>query len=51
MGNSESANDSLDTYLHPRLGSIKRLQEHDGDQFIQYEIVVENQVSLNRWED
>ena len=50
MGNSQAEIDNLDTYIHPRLGTIKRLQEHASDQFLQYEINVENIAQVFSWQ-
>ena len=40
MGNTSIGRDNLDTYIHPRLGRIRRLQEEESDQFIEYEITI-----------
>lgn len=50
MGNSQAELDNLDTYIHPRLGTIKRLQEDDSDQFLQYEVNVENIAQVFSWQ-
>ena len=49
MGNSNVSSDDVDTYVHPRLGSIKRLQEANKNQFIGYELVIENQKVYEDW--
>jgi hypothetical protein len=49
MGNSKSSRDEVDTYQHPRLGAIRRIQEPNKDQFIGYERVIENQKVYEDW--
>ena len=50
MGNSQRESDNLDTYIHPRLGAIRRLQEDGSDQFLQYEVNVENIGQVLAWQ-
>lgn len=49
MGNSHEGDDRIDTYVHPRLGSIIRIQEANRDQFMGYELVIENQKVFEDW--
>lgn len=39
----------MDTYNHPRLGPIKRIQESNSNQCIGYELVIENQKIYDEW--
>ena len=48
MGNSSEAME-VDTYNHPRLGPIKRIQESNSNQYIGYELVIENQKMYDEW--
>lgn len=48
MGNS-SESVEVDAYNHPRLGPIKRIQESNSNQYIGYELVIENQKVYDEW--
>jgi hypothetical protein len=49
MGNSHESADEVDSYVHPRLGTIKRIQEPNKNQLLGYELVLENQKVYEDW--
>jgi hypothetical protein len=49
MGNSSEAGSEADLYVHPRLGNIRRIQEPNASQYIDYELLIENQKVYDDW--
>ena len=49
MGNSNNLSINVGSFDHPRLGSVKKVQENNANHYILYEVILENKKIYEEW--